>query len=172
MSLERNRLRLEQEKAGLERARLELERSKVQLETLKVDHEQARAASTITNQYALQALRSVLLINGAACIAVLSFLGSRSPGMTAAKIADAVDGATFFAGGVATAAAGSVLAYYSRVTHSRDPKRWWTYGLEAFAGLLGIAALVAFPLGARSIAGAFTMVVSQPSPQSNVTIHQ
>lgn len=172
--IERRRLALEVRKVKADRERLSVDREKVNVEREKLSSDQKRSESQITNQYALEALRSVLLINGAACVAVLSFLGNatRTTANSIAMNDKVVWGALPFAFGVAFAAASSVLAYYSRISHRPlERKRAWTYGLEALAGLFGVAALVMFPFGAYTIASRIgPAAAAPPVVQSNVTI--
>ncbi len=55
------------------------------------------------------ALRTLVLINGGAAVAILSFMGGIAKNPKEAQIASIADGLLCFAGGVAAAAAASVF---------------------------------------------------------------
>jgi hypothetical protein len=91
----------------------ELNRTQAEREHAR-EHEHIRSLNEAAMQNANIALRAVLLINGGAAVAILAFIGSLATSARAqvqVNLPDLVSPLVWFAGGVAAAALGCVLAY-------------------------------------------------------------
>lgn len=135
----------------------------------KVANEQAVANANAT-------LRSLLLINGGAAVALLAFIGSLISA-NAVQLAPSIDLLTaplmWFAWGVAASVLGMAFAYltnYSIAGHAfalygqeaASARRWLRSALtfQVLAVLVAIASLACFVLGILAIRTAVNMLVS------------
>lgn len=103
---------------------LEIEEAKWKVEKLREDahraHDKSNAFHTYVNQATMEsanlALRTLILINGGAAIAVLAFLGAVAKDrLDFGKIGDVAHTLRYFAIGVALACAGMAFAYFTNL---------------------------------------------------------
>lgn len=124
----------------IERQRLDLEHQRLRLEA-------DRIAFEASHNFARDAIRNAVLINGAAAIALLTFLGHDQVNSVAdtTKLTSAL---MSFGFGVAAAAVCSLLAYIFQTTN-REVSEWRILGevLRIVAVLSGVGAIVFFIRG-------------------------
>lgn len=134
--------------------RKRLEEQWLRLENRRIEEDSYAKRAVTTNQYAIEAIKIVFLANGAAAIALLTLAGNGVGELDKKTVAMLLDSATQFGLGVSGAAGALTLAYYSRVSNRRPARKGplaWT--IEISAGVLGVGALVIFPLTIYMLAG-------------------
>ena len=123
------------------------------LEEYKANQQLWRAAV----YFGRDALRSLLLINGAAAIALLAFAGRLYGDEDPARVAVARDIASalmMFGWGVSAATAAAAGSYLSQVLYVELTRPWPGHVLRGMAVLLGAAALGLFIVGCNEAANA------------------
>lgn len=160
-SYEHEKWRHEQNRAAAERAH-------------DVETEFGAKANDAAVASGIHAIRALLVINGGAAIAMLAFIGQVTgvaEGKFSSKLSELTAPLSWFALGVALAAAGTAFAYFTnyctgsassyRARTFKHPyvqdtaaSRWWfraSVAFQVFAVLAGIASLVMFLLGMNEI---------------------
>jgi hypothetical protein len=136
-------------------------------------HDRSRRISEATNEAVIKAgevaIRTVMLVNGGAAVAVLAFIGAlvRQDGVTVKQIAGVSGGLLWFAGGVAVAVWALALSYFANFCYVRsesskiftfdhpyiidgaNTRRWLYWGSAFHLGAIvwGILSLIAFVVG-------------------------
>lgn len=153
---ERERLDLEREKLAIDRARLEYEPKRLKYEaTAKL----AQVSAEATIKYSEMAIRSLLILNGGAALAVLTFAGNSSKAGGSMTLSQSV---LFFGSGAALSVLTAGLSYIAQSFFSwsfsqSDPVKGW----RSFCGrvaqgaavVAALASLVVFVLGMREASG-------------------
>ena len=138
---------------------LKLECSK-DLELFKGYYELQRINTKGTLDFALVAIRALILVNGAAVLALLTFLGNKTEASPASG-SMLVCALWFFLGGVGFGLAITILAYLSQLSHTHDPasdghresvKGKW---LRIAGIFLCVCSLISFIIGGIHVGGAF-----------------
>jgi len=137
------------------------------------EHDRSREYQKATDEAVIKggelAIRTVMLINGGAAVAVLAFIGAlvREGGVSVKQIAGVSTSLLWFGGGVAAAAWALGLAYCANYCYGREAGskkfnwqhpyvvdgvttpswRKWAWGFHAGAAAWGVLALVAFIVG-------------------------
>jgi hypothetical protein len=149
-------------------------------------HDRSHKYSEATNEAVVKggalAIRTAMLVNGGAAVAVLAFIGAlvRQDGITVNEIAGVSGGLLWFAGGVAAAVWALALSYctnfcYGRSERSKNltfnhpyisdgvnTRRWlcWAYAFHLGALMWGVLSLVAFVVGMFAVHGAIVKLAS------------
>lgn len=131
----------------------------IALEKLKHDYEETRGIARAAIDFALLAVKSLILVNGGAVIATLTFIGNdfkRSSGGTVFKMDLLSQALASFTYGTAAAVIVSALAYVSQILFSERPAapssgNVFRYGATCIA----IASLLLFCHGVIKAANAF-----------------
>ena len=133
-------LGLEQGKSQLDHERLELEKAKLADEKYRFE---ARAAQT----YAGQVVQALLLLNGAAALAMLAFIGNFSKDANLKSLLLGLsDPLSFFSHGAASAVLAAIFAYLSQASWA-DGSSLWGNTLRLFAMVLALGSLLLFAGG-------------------------
>jgi hypothetical protein len=95
------------------------------------------------------ALKSLMLINGGAAVALLAFLGNLLAQKLAIPLLPFADSMRSFVSGVALSAAAYGLTYFSQLCYDNSGKSWQVTGrvLHVLTSLVAAAALAAFLWG-------------------------
>ncbi len=145
----------------------EVDRAKAQLDahydhwrmTAQSEREIDQAMLRGIIEFALAALKGITLINGAAAIAILAFLGNIwDPDQAGAKMAAALikPAMQSFVVGTAAGVFAIALSYLAQVFFRETKKRWLGECFRISAVLVAAGGLVAFGLGAVWAVDAFT----------------
>lgn len=103
----------------------------------------------LQGQFALQAMRSLLLLNGGAVIALLSFASAHMIGGLVWPIG-------YFAFGAMFAAITPAFAYFFQMMENETASRWWPAGFFGVALAAAALSLLLFITGAISAASALS----------------
>jgi hypothetical protein len=137
----------------LDRLKLYYDLQKLRFDRQKFYDESHSRRSIVTNQYAVEAIKSVLIINGAACVALVSFAGAAFSKSSYKLFKPLVMGAQIFAVGVSFAVAAFVFAYFVRAGQKNSQERSRKAQICLYLSVFcAIAALVCFPSGALFVA--------------------
>lgn len=106
--------------------------------------------------FAILALKSIILVNGAAAVALLAFLaqiwGEKSATAVAAAAGSSLGG---FVIGTACGVAAAAFSYFAQALYLEHSQRWGAVARWVAIGL-GAAGMVAFALGAWNAIDAYT----------------
>lgn len=135
-----------------------LDELKYELELERVKHEIDRPYLEATTQIAVNAIKTVVVINGAAAIAILAFLGngqqSASKAMETASLTSAL---YLFGMGVFAGAACNMFAYFFQAfARERSDKPKSGHVLRFLAVLSGVGGMFLFLFGVHLAAQAFS----------------
>jgi hypothetical protein len=143
-------------------------------------HDRSRRVSEATNEAVIKAgevaIRTVMLVNGGAAVAVLTFIGAlvRQDGVTVKQVAGVSGSLLWFAGGVAAAVCALALSYFTNycyvgeersksftfehpyIIDGAKTRRWrcWAYAFHVGAVVWGLLSLAAFIVGMFDVHGA------------------
>lgn len=112
--------------------------------------------------YAIEGLRGLLLVNGGAVVAILSFAGNAGsdrikPAMVANSLAQ-------FVWGLAIALLAVLFTYLAQAAATHDQRKW-TQVLETISTLLALGSLILFGWGAYTAREGFnTATPAKPAP--------
>jgi hypothetical protein len=149
-------------------------------------HDRSRRVSEATDEAIIKAgemaIRTVMLINGGAAVAVLAFIGAlvREDGVTVKQAAGVSSSLLWFAGGVAAAAWALALSYFTNFCYVRsetskiftfdhpyiidgaNTRRWlnWGYAFHLGAIVWGALSLAAFVVGMFDVRNAIVRLAS------------
>jgi hypothetical protein len=144
------------------------------------EHDRSRRITEATNEAVIKAgevaIRTVMLVNGGAAVAVLAFIGAlvRQDGVTLKQIAGVSGGLLWFAGGVAAAVLALALSYFTNfcyvgwerskiftfdhpyIIDGANTRRWryWSLAFHLGAIIWGLLSLAAFLVGIFAVHGA------------------
>jgi len=149
-------------------------------------HDSSRRYSEATNEAVVKAgevaIRTVMLINGGAAVAVLAFIGAvvREHGVTVKQVAGVSSSLLWFGGGVAAAAWALALSYFTNFCYVRSETskiftldhpyiidgantRWWlrwAWGFHLGTIVWGVLSLVLFFVGMFDVHGAIVRLAN------------
>ena len=149
-------------------------------------HDRSRAYMELTDEAVIKggevAVRTAMLINGGAAVAVLAFVGAlvREDGVSVKQIAGISSSLLWFGGGVAAAAWALALSYFTNYCHGRlensKLRTWqhpyiengdrtpfwerWSFWFHVGAIVWGVLALVAFIVGMIDVRNAILRLAS------------
>ena len=138
----------------IEAAKLEVENERLKLEHARILNEGERPYREAVMRFAEMTVRSLLILNGAAALALIAFVGNGVKGDSAAlssAIAQMRSAVLSFGAGAFLSVLTSALAYLAQVafTEGRDRgwKPCWAEALRIFAILSALAGLGMFACG-------------------------
>lgn len=107
-------------------------------------------------EFAVLALKSIVLVNGAAAVALLAFLAQIWGKKSATAVAAAAGSSLgWFVFGTACGVAAAAFSYFAQTLYRERSRRWGAVARWVAIGL-GTAGLVAFALGAWNAIDAYT----------------
>jgi hypothetical protein len=149
-------------------------------------HDRSRRMSEAVNDAVIKAgdvaIRTVMLVNGGAAVAVLAFIGAlvRQDGVTIKQVAGVSGSLLWFASGVAAAVLALALSYFTNFCYGRSETskiftlehpyiidgtntRWWrnwAYAFHLGAIVWGLLSLAAFVVGMFDVHSAIVRLAS------------
>lgn len=138
------------------------------IELQKLQHESNLAHYKATSDLALEMFRSVLgfaqhalktiiLVNGGAAVAVLAFIGNIWTKLQGINVAEAlITSEAWFAGGVLLGAVATGTSYFAQYFYERKTFDRWAIGFHMATVALVVGAYASFGLGIHSIHNALS----------------
>jgi hypothetical protein len=149
---------------GLEQGKNQVEIERFQLEKEKFAAENARFEAQSSRTYAGQVVQALLLLNGAAALAILILIGSFAKHAHLKGLLSSLpDPLALFGQGAALAVLTAVLAYLGEAPSPNGNKLWGT-SLQVFAMAFAAGSLLFFLGGISQAASVFTAFGLQAGP--------
>ena len=147
---------------GLEQGKAQLDAERLQLEKDKLAAEGARFEAQSARNYAGQVVQALLLLNGAAALAMLTFMGALAKEATfKGSLSSLSDPLSSFSYGAGFAVLTAIFAYLSQATWAEGGKLWGET-LRLFGVVLALASLLLFVGGVSKAESAFQALSSAP----------
>ncbi len=129
---------------GLENGKNHLDHERLELEKSRLAEEKYRFEAQAARTYAGQVVQALLLLNGAAALAMLTFIGNVSKDADLKSMLFGLsDPLSFFANGAALAVLTAIFAYLSQASWT-DGDSLWSNTLRIFAMVLALGSLLLF----------------------------
>ncbi len=132
---------------GLEQGKNQFDHERLELEKAKLAEEKYRFEAQAARTYAGQVVQALLLLNGAAALAMLTFIGNLSKDSSFKSLLLSLsDPLSFFSFGAALAVLTAIFAYLSQASWA-DGSSLWGNSLRIFAAVLALCSLLLFAGG-------------------------
>ncbi len=140
---------------GLQNGKNHLDHERLELEKAKLADEKYRFEAQAARTYAGQVVQALLLLNGAAALAMLTFIGNFSKDANLRSVLLGLSNPlAFFADGAALAVLTAIFAYLSQVSWA-DGSSLWGATLRLFAMVLALGSLLMFVGGISEASAVF-----------------
>ena len=132
---------------GLDQGKNHLDHERLELEKAKLADEKYRFEAQAARTYAGQVVQALLLLNGAAALAMLTFIGNLSKDSSFRSLLLGLSNPlSFFSLGAALAVLTAIFAYLSQASWA-DGSSLWGNTLRLFAMVLALGSLLMFAGG-------------------------
>lgn len=158
--VEREKLEIDRRRLAVEDQKVSVDMRRADIEARRLAYEPKRVSSESTIKFADLTVRSLLLLNGGAALAVLTFAANSAKGSSGAVVSaqDLAPSILLFGSGAATSVATAAASYVAQLSYTQDYKKVGnTFQVLAVIG--GVASLVLFVAGMIVAARRFASVV-------------